>query len=83
MKSITIHNLDTEMSIAIEKLAKSTGLSQNKMIKKLLRKSLGIGESPKPEADFSKFCGLWSEKESLEFNKAIKIFDQIDEELWQ
>ena len=83
MKSITIHNLDSDVAKAIEKIAKSTGLSQNKVIKRLLRKSLGMLETQEQKADFSEFSGLWSEEEAREFEKTIKIFDQIDEELWQ
>lgn len=83
MKSITVHNLDTETAKAIERLAATTGLSQNKVIKKLLRTALGLGESGKPKADFSAFNGLWSVEEADGFEQAIEPINQIDEELWK
>jgi hypothetical protein len=79
MKSITMHNLDPDLAKAIEEMAAATGLSQNKTVKKLLRQALGMETRPEPKPDFSKFCGLWSDQETEEFNEAISDFDQIDE----
>ena len=83
MKSITIHNLDTDVAKAVEKMATSTGLSQNKTVKLLLRKALGLEKRPKPNQDFSAFCGLWSNQEAEAFNKTVSLFERIDEDLWQ
>jgi len=83
MKSITIHNLEAEVAEAIEKMAKASGLSQNKTVKKLLRKALGLEPAKAPSPDFSEFCGLWSEEESEAFREAVSAFDEIDETLWQ
>ena len=69
MKSLTIHNLDTEVSNAIEDIARRTGLSQNKVIKKLLRAALNLEDTKEPRQD--------------SFSKAVGTFDQIDEEMWQ
>jgi len=83
MKSITIHNLETDLAIAVEKLSKTTGLSQNKVIKKLLREALNISERGKPKRDISFMLGMWSDEEAKIFDEAIKEFAQIDEELWK
>ncbi len=83
MKSITIHNLDSELAVTIEEMARTTGLSKNKLIKKLLRKALGIGEEQLPKRDLSKFFGVWTKEEGEEFDKAIQVFGEIDEEDWQ
>jgi plasmid stability protein len=83
MKSLTIHNLDTEVSNAIEDIARRTGLSQNKVIKKLLREALNLEDTKEPRQDFAEFCGLWSGGEAESFSKAVGTFDQIDEEMWQ
>lgn len=83
MKSLTIHNIDADLANAIERMAKSTGLSQNKVIKVLLRKALSISEGEKPKRDVSAFFGIWTQKEANDFDEAIKFFDQIDEEMWK
>ena len=83
MKSLTIHKLEAELAKAIEELAKSTGLSQNKVIKQLLRKALGIDHPREPRRDFSEFCGLWTKSEAEEFEAAVIGFEQIDENMWR
>lgn len=83
MKSLTIHNIEPEVGNAIEQIAQHTGLSQNKVIKRLLRKALGLEETKPARQDFSAFCGLWSEEEAMLFEEAIRPFEQIDEELWK
>lgn len=82
MKSLTIHKLDTDLSKAIEQLAFSSGLSQNKVIKRLLRKALGLNETPEAKPDFSEFCGIWTKEEALQFEEGIKEFEKVDESLW-
>ena len=82
MKSLTIHNMDDEMANAIKELAEKSGLSQNKVIKNLLRKSLNLSEKREPKQDFSEFCGLWTPAEEKAFEEAISDFEQIDESMW-
>ncbi len=79
MKSITVHNLDSELALSIEEMAKATGLSKEEIIKKLLRKALGMGNEPLPKRDLSKFRGAWTKAEAEEFDEAIRVFDEIDE----
>ncbi len=82
MKSITLHNLDPELAQAIEQLAESSDLSQNKTIKKLLRKALGLDDPQKKKPDFNKFCGIWSEKDLADFEKSMEVFEKVDKDLW-
>jgi len=42
MKSITIHNLEVDLASKIEELSSNKGVSQNKLIKALLRKALQL-----------------------------------------
>ncbi|KAA3636573.1 MAG: hypothetical protein DWQ02_08015 [Bacteroidetes bacterium] len=83
MKSITIHKLDPELATAIEKIVQTTGLSQNKVIKKLLKKALGLEDNGGPKRDLSKFAGKWSKEEADAFDESTANFEQIDEDLWQ
>lgn len=63
-------------------MAQTEGESPGKIIKKLLRTALNIPEGKKPRRDVSKFCGIWNKEEAEEFDEAVKIFEQIDEEIW-
>lgn len=83
MKSLTIHKLDNELAKAIEQLAYTSGLSQNKVIKKLLRKALGFNEENQRKSDFSEFCGIWSKDEAQQFDNSLNDFETIDKNLWQ
>lgn len=77
MKSITIHNIDADLAKAIEEMANSTGLSQNKVVEKLLRKALGLEAPNEPCAGFSAFCGVWSKEETAKFEEAMKHFEEV------
>lgn len=84
MKTITIHGIDDITMEQLKKKADETGLSINKTVKKLLQEVLGI----KPEdissrrTDFEEFCGIWSEKDVSDFNKATEPLNQIVPEEW-
>ncbi len=84
MKSFTIRNLDEETSNALDALATKEKLSLNQLVKRLLKKSLGLGPKGKDHrADFEEFSGSWSDQEAEEFNKPTKCFGEIDEEVWK
>ncbi len=84
MKSITIHGLDDQLSKKISEKSQREGLSQNRTIKILLQKALGL--SPQNAVDnsdaFSEFVGLWSQKEADAFDAAIADFEVIQQEDW-
>jgi|APTNR8051073442_1049403.scaffolds.fasta_scaffold05865_3 hypothetical protein len=83
MKSFTIHNIENEIAEAIEKMADATGLSQNKVVKKLLRKALELETPEKPKRDLSPFVGAWTEEEAAAFEQSLKVFERVDEEIWK
>lgn len=82
MKSITIHNLDTVLAHKIEQMAAEMGLSQNKLIKRLLKQSLGLDPTSSAPNDFEKFCGCWSAQEAEQFTTDTSAFEVIDSGLW-
>ncbi len=82
MKSITVHKLDAELYAQLQKEAKSEGLSLNKLVKKILRRSLGLDPIPRKKIDFSDFVGSWSEEELASFEKLTMDFDQIELNEW-
>ena len=84
MKSITIHGLDDVMDGLIREKAEKEGLSLNKTMKKLLRKSLGINEQGEDHReDFVEFLGQWSGSDLEEFNEQTKDLNEVNVGDWQ
>ncbi len=81
MKSITIHNLDSDLADKIELLAKEKGISQNKLIKNVLRHSLGMTEKSK-NANLHEFRFSLSSEEVDAFFDSTEDLSQIEESEW-
>ncbi len=81
MKSITIHNIETPLANQIELLAKKEKISQNKLIKKLLSKALGI-EATSKNANLLKYAKSMSEDEAESIMDEMKCFSEIDHSEW-
>jgi len=85
MKSFTIHKLEDETYEMLEELARREHTSINKTAKKLLRRALGVEDSSVAERRkrFEKFLRTWTKEEAAEFEEAVRVFDEIDEESWK
>lgn len=84
MKSITIHKIDDETEKRLTELAAKEGVSLNRLIKSVLRESLGIeGKSRNNESDFAEFCGIWSEEDFEEFKQKVAPLEEINEQDWE
>ncbi len=84
MKSITLHKLDDETESRLDELSKQEGLSLNRLIKRLLRESLGLERQVvNNRDDFASFCGQWTEAEKTEFDKSTEVFSEIDDDVWK
>jgi len=84
MKSITIHKIDDETEKRLTELAAKEGVSLNRLIKSVLRESLGIeGKSRNNESDFAEFCGIWSEEDFEEFKQKTAPLEEINEQDWE
>ena len=81
--SITVHNLDSELDFHLRKRARKEGKSLNRLIKELLRRALDLDKQLERSTAFDEFCGVWSEEEAREFDKAIFDTRRIDTEDWQ
>lgn len=79
--SITIHNLDPIIYLALRERAQTTSVSLNRLIKSLLTQSLGLSKT-KRIADFSAFSNQWSEEDLLEFQGSQAEFSRIDSVDW-
>ncbi len=85
MKSITVRDIDEQLDRMLRSKARTEGFSLNQTIKKILAEALGSYDCHKngEKQDFSEFCGLWSEDDLSEFEKAAADFEQIYEGDWR
>ena len=84
MKSITIHKLDDDLAGELELKARREGVSINRLVKGLLRASLGLDKpaSIDRRADFEDLFGGWSEEEEQRFKRRLEDLERIAPDEW-
>ncbi len=84
MKSITIHNLESDLAELIEELAARKGYSQNKLIKSILRQALSLDDlaTVKRKKYFEKIFGTMSEKAAEQFFRDTADLEKVDASQW-
>lgn len=82
MKSITIHGIDIDLDKKISEKSKEFGLSQNRTVKQILKKSLSLDKKTSKKEQFSDLFGKWTNAEKIEFEKNIKDMEAINESDW-
>jgi len=86
MTQITVRISDPEMEKALRRRAKEANKSLNKVVLELIQAGagLGVGKKKTPRgASLAEFAGGWTDQEAREFEEAIQVFEQIDEEMWK
>lgn len=83
MNQMTLRQIPDQVGERIRKLSAENGESINKTTLKLLMKATGCEVAGRKKRDLSSLAGTWSKKEAEDFEEAVKIFEQVDEELWK
>lgn len=85
MNQITIRGLPPEVEKEIRKISQATGKSLNRIIQEMIYQHAGRNKKPPaaPAASLRKLAGGWSEKEAADFLDTIKVFEQVDAEIWK
>lgn len=86
MKVITLRNIPPEVARRIQQQSAQTGLSLNKTVISILQEGLGLSGSGPPGVrhdDLDDFCGIWSDEQANEFDRALAHQRRIDPELWE
>lgn len=86
MTQITLRISDPEIEKEIRRKAKESRKSLNKVVLELIRAGAGLGGGKKKiprGASLAKFAGGWTDRDVKEFEEAIRIFEEIDEEMWK
>ena len=70
----------------IRELAKRERISLNKAALRLLEKGAGLTPKPSPDRignSLDHLIGTWTAAEAKAFMESIKMFEQIDKDLWE
>ena len=89
MRQMTLRDIPEEIEMVVRNEASNKGVSLNKAFLSLLRKGTqqAIAQPPavnrQRKSRFSRFCGIWSDEDAVEFDKALLDQRKIDNEAWQ
>lgn len=87
MKQITIRNIPEKVEKAIQKEARRKGVSMSKAIISILERTVETTSPVKKKRtlyhDLDHLAGIWSKEEAKEFNKTMRMFEKIDEDVWK
>lgn len=89
MRQMTLRDIPDEIEIVARNEASKQGVSLNKAFLTLLRKGTQqtIAQSPAVnrhrESRFSRFCGIWTDEDAVEFDNSLLEQRKIDNEAWQ
>jgi len=83
--NFNLRGLSPQVMSLLKRQAKELKISVNMLILKLIEQGMGLGGKPKRVVhhDLDFLVGTWSEKDAKAFDEKVKIFEKIDEDLWQ
>ena len=72
MKSMTIHGIDSELEKKLAERSKRSGLSRNRFVKSILKKTLLSDRKAARREMFSDLFGKWTESEKKTLKRESK-----------
>jgi len=82
-RHLTIRQVPPELSRALDEEKRRRGMSLNRTVLDLLAQALGLRSHAPRSNGLAGLAGTWSKTELEQFEQAIALTEQIDEELWQ
>ena len=85
MTQVTVRRIEESWVAKAKAKAADEGVSMNQVLVDAIGKGLGV-KSEKKTNGLEKFAGCMpfeSEEERKQWEESMKVFDQIDEELWK
>ena len=79
MNELTIHDVDEALLDELKAIARACNISLNEAALLVLRKGAGL----KVGNSLDWFIGTWSDEEAREFMKSQRVFETIDEAMWE
>jgi hypothetical protein len=83
MEQLTIRNVPPELAQALERESLRLREPLERTVIELLRQALRTRTAEGRRNGLARLAGTWTEEEHQEFEEAVAITEQIDEELWR
>ena len=83
MSQITVRDVPQELDHRLRDLARAQNKSLNRTIIGVLMELLHLGDGSDRKRHLSDLAGSWSDDEAAEFEANTRVFDQLDDEMWQ
>lgn len=82
-RHLTVRNVPPELARALQEEKQRRGESLNQVVLDLLSQGLGVGAGRRRSNGLAELAGTWTQEELEEFEAAIAVTEQVDEELWR
>ncbi len=82
MRHLTIRHVPADLARALDEEKRRRGNSLNRTVLELLAQALGLSTGRRTNG-LRDLAGRWTNEELAEFEQAVALTEQIDEELWQ
>ncbi len=85
MTQVTVRRVEESWVAKAKAEARRRGVSMNQVLVEALARGLGVSREPRKNG-LEKFAGCMpfeSERERGEWEQSMKVFEQVDEELWK
>lgn len=83
MRHLTIRHVPPELANALEAEKRRRGTSLNRTVIELLAQAVGLRTVRERSNGLRRLAGTWTQEEFDEFERAVEVTEQIDEELWR
>lgn len=83
MRHLTIRNVPPEVAEALERKRQRSRVSLNQTVIDLLRRALGVRPQGVEGNGLASLAGTWTKEEHEQFEAAVAVTEQIDEDLWR
>ena len=88
MKQLTVRGFDDVLAEAIRQFGRDAdGTSLNQAALKLLRRGAGLpdgqGDGRNIGSGLDDLFGSWTQQEADEFDRALEVFESVDESNWK
>jgi plasmid stability protein len=83
MEQLTIRRIPPDLAQALERESQRLRESLEETVIELLRQALRVRTGGERRNGLARLAGTWTQEEYEEFERAVAVTEQLDEELWR